>query len=287
MDVDLIKTFLEVARSGSLVAAAERLHVTQTAITARLKNLESQLNCRLFVRNRAGARLTPDGEHFLGYAGQLVQTWDAARRHLPLPEGYGGLLRLGGEISLGSPLMLDCVDRLRTRMPHHALRAEVADGGILQERLEAGALDVALVYRPEYWPGMQVEQLIEEKLIQVASAQHPDPYIYVDWGSDFRQQHDTALPEHAKAALYFNLGPLALQHILQRGGRGYFRTRVAQTYLENGLLRRVADAPEFSYPVFLVYSRAAMTAELEQALDILREVTQDESDWSQRWELRR
>ncbi|MEG6666960.1 LysR family transcriptional regulator, partial [Pseudomonas aeruginosa] len=62
MDIDLARTILEIARSGSFVAAAERQHLTQTADTARIHNLERQLGCQLFVRNRAGARLTADGE---------------------------------------------------------------------------------------------------------------------------------------------------------------------------------------------------------------------------------
>ena len=51
MDIELARTFLQIVRSGSLVAAAEHLHLTQTAISARVQNLESQLNCKLFVRN--------------------------------------------------------------------------------------------------------------------------------------------------------------------------------------------------------------------------------------------
>ena len=88
MDIDLARTFLEIIRGGSFIAAAERMHLTQTAVTARIQNLESQLGCRLFVRNRAGARLTDDGERFVAYANQLVQTWEAARRDLPLPLGF-------------------------------------------------------------------------------------------------------------------------------------------------------------------------------------------------------
>src|SRR6202140_2267431 len=62
MDVELARTFLQVVRSGSLVSAAAQLHVTQTAVTARIKNLEAQLKCRLFERNKAGARLTTRSE---------------------------------------------------------------------------------------------------------------------------------------------------------------------------------------------------------------------------------
>ena len=248
MDLELARTFLEIARTGSFLAAAERLHVTQTAVTARVQNLEAQLQCRLFVRNRAGARLTADGQVFAGYASQLVQTWDAARRDLPLPEGFRNLLTVGGEVSLSNPLILNWVKRLREALPGYAVRAEIADSSRLQQQVEQGVLDAALVYQPEYWPGMQVEQVLEEKLIQVCSVAQPEPYIYIDWGEAFRKQHDAAMPEKAKAALSFSLGPLALQYLVQNGGAGYFRTRVVQSYLDNGILQRVERAPEFTYP---------------------------------------
>jgi LysR family transcriptional regulator, flagellar master operon regulator len=96
MDIELARTFLDIVRTGSFMAAAERLHITQTTVTARIQNLEEQLDCKLFVRNRSGAKLTDDGERFMGYASQLVQTWDAARRHFPLPSGFNELLAFGG-----------------------------------------------------------------------------------------------------------------------------------------------------------------------------------------------
>ncbi|AMO76365.1 LysR family transcriptional regulator [Pseudomonas citronellolis] len=283
MDIDLTRTFLEIARHGSFVAAAERMHVTQTAITARIQKLESHLNCKLFVRNRAGARLTADGEAFIIYANQMLQTWEAAQRDLPLPEGVDNVLHIGGEVSLCNPLMLRWVSRIRQTIDSYAVRAEIGSGEVLLRQLELGVLDAALVYQPHYWPGMQVEQLLEEKLILVR-AKNPEPYVYIDWGEGFRQQHDSALPDKARAPVAFNLGPLALQYILENGGSGYFRTRVVQSYLDKGVLRRVPRAPEFSYPTYLVYSRERDSAQLQQAFTLLRELVREDPDWSQRWD---
>ncbi|MCP1645479.1 DNA-binding transcriptional LysR family regulator [Pseudomonas citronellolis] len=283
MDIDLTRTFLEIARHGSFVAAAERMHVTQTAITARIQKLESHLNCKLFVRNRAGARLTADGEAFIIYANQMLQTWEAAQRDLPLPEGVDNVLHIGGEVSLCNPLMLRWVSRIRETIDSYAVRAEIGSGEALLRQLELGVLDAALVYQPHYWPGMQVEQLLEEKLILVR-AKNPEPYVYIDWGEGFRQQHDSALPDKARAPVAFNLGPLALQYILENGGSGYFRTRVVQSYLDKGVLRRVSRAPEFSYPTYLVYSRERDSAQLQQAFALLRELVREDPDWSQRWD---
>ena len=284
MDIELARTFLEIVRHGSLAAAAEKLHVTQTAITARVQKLETRLGSTLFVRNRAGARLTANGEAFVVYANQLVETWEAARRDLPLPEGYHNVLHIGGEVSLCNPLMLSWAGELRERIPSHALRLEIRDGENLLRQLELGVLDAALVFQPEYWPRLQVEQVLEEKLVLVRLVARPDPYVYIDWGPDFRRQHDAALPDKAKAALSFNLGPLALQFILEHGGSGYFRTRVVQSYLESGVMEKVPKAPEFNYPTYLVYSRDRDSATLQQAFELLREVIKNDDDWSQRWD---
>ncbi|WP_442513656.1 LysR family transcriptional regulator [Pseudomonas promysalinigenes] len=285
MDIDQARTFLEVVRCGSLVAAAERLCVSQTAITARVQRLEQQLGCQLFVRSRNGASLTHDGEAFVSYANQLVQTWEAARRDLPLPEGRQQVLHIGAQVSLGNPMLLDWVGALFREMPSHAIRSEISDEDALLRKVDMGLLDAALVYQPIYGPGLQVEQLMEEKLIRVRRVQRPEPYIYIDWGEGFRRQHDAALPDCARPALSFNLGPLALQFILDHGGSGYFRTRVVQAYLDKGVFERVPQAPEFTYPTYLVYPRKRDSEALQQAIAVLRGlIAADSSDWSQRWD---
>ncbi|GGI90732.1 LysR family transcriptional regulator [Halopseudomonas pertucinogena] len=284
MDISLARTFLEIARCGSFVAAAERLHVTQAAVTSRVQNLESQLNCTLFIRNRSGARLTADGEAFVTHATQMIQAWDNAQRDLPLLKGFSDVLHIGGEASLATPLVLEWVRALRQHLPEHSVRAEIGESSTLMQRVEQGTLDAALVYRPEYLPGLQVEELLEEKLVQVCLPDRPEPYVYVDWGEEFRRQHDAALPSRTRAPVIFDFGPLALQYILESGGSGYFRSRVVRHYLETGMLQRVAMAPEFSFPVYLVYARQRTSEVLEQAIGQLRELAQIEQDWSQRWD---
>lgn len=281
MDINLARTFLEIIRSGSFISAAERLHITQTTVTARIHHLEDLLGCRLFVRNRSGAKLTDNGQRFVTHASQLVQAWEAARRDLPLPEGTINLITIGGEISLWNPLLLNWLSYLRRQLPALAVRAEVGEAGTLHQKLEGGSMDAALVHQPDYWPGMQVEELLEEKLVLVRSVKTPDPYIYVDWGEDFRQQHDTALAEHAKAGLTLNLGPLALYFLLENGGSGYFRSRVVEQYLTAGSIELVPQSPEFSYPIYLVYPRIKYNSLMAEVLNALKEAAHAEFNWSQ------
>ncbi|HEU4709515.1 MAG TPA: LysR family transcriptional regulator [Methylophilaceae bacterium] len=280
MDIDQARTFVEIVRAGSFIAAAETLHITQTAVTARVRNLEDQLGCRLFIRNRQGASLTENGERFLLHATQLIHTWDAAKRELPLPEGTGDIVTVGGEISLWNPLFLEWIRLIREAHPELAVRADVGDMQKLQQEMRNGVMDAALVHQPEYSYDIQVEQLIEEKLVMVQSASNPAPYIYIDWGEAFRRQHDAALPQYARASLALNLGPLALNYILQKGGSGYFRTRVVQQHLEEGRLELVPDTPEFSYPVYLMSRRNNQNPLLQNVLQILRDAAREQTLWS-------
>ena len=61
MDTELARTFLTVVTAGNFIAAAERLHVSQSTVSTRIQTLEEQLGCTLFVRNKAGATLTLGG----------------------------------------------------------------------------------------------------------------------------------------------------------------------------------------------------------------------------------
>jgi DNA-binding transcriptional LysR family regulator len=271
MDIGLAKTFLEVVATGSFVGAADRLHLTQTAVSARIRLLEEQVGRRLFVRNRAGARLTPAGERFQHHATTLVQVWERARQQVALPAGRANLVGVGGEFSLWSPILVDWMLWMRQEHPDVAVRAEVDAPSRLLDKVQDGSLDVAVLYSPPNRPEFVLELLAEEKLVLVTTAEdgavRPEDYIFVDWGEPFTTSHATAFPELANAGVSISLGPLALSYMLAVGGAGYFRSAVVRPYIESQQVRRVERAPEFSYSIYAVYSTrsAAELIELVRA----------------------
>lgn len=279
MDVELARTFLEIMSAGSFLEASDRLNVTQTAVTARMSSLEEKLGCKLFIRNRSGAKLTPDGERFVDYATSLVQVWDRAQVEMKLPLGVDSRLCIGGETSLWTPVVVNWVLWIQSNIANIALHTEVADPENLIDKLGKRSLDAIIVHRPNYYSGFVVEQLMEEKLIHVRSVKNPEPDLFVDWGTEFRDQFDAALPQPRQTTYSFSLGPLALQVMLQQGGNGYFRTRVVKPYIERGILERVSGAPEFTHPVYLVYRQGEMTKSLEQALCGLRLLAGEDARW--------
>lgn len=258
MDIGLARTFLEVVATGSFIGAAERLHLTQTAVSARIRLLEEQMGRRLFVRNRAGARLTPAGERFRHHATTLVQVWERARAQVALPPGRANLVGIGSEFSLWNPIFADWLLWMRRECPDIAVRATVDTANRLLDRVQDGSLDVAVLYKPPQRAECVLELITEEKLVLVTTAEdgelRPHEYVYVDWGEPFAASHEAAFPELANSAVAISLGPLALSYISSVGGAGYFRSTAVRPLLESGQLHRVEDAPEFSYSVYAVYA---------------------------------
>ena len=277
MDINLARTFLEIVTTRNFQRAAERLHVTQTAVSARVRTLEDLLGRKLFVRNKSGASLTSAGEQFLRYAQTLVQVWERARQQVAVPPGRRAVVTVGSELSLWDPLMLDWLVWMRQAAPQLALRAEVGFPESLLDQVAEGTLDIAVVYAPHQRPGLRVELLIEEKLVLVTTsrrgqAQRPTDYVFVDWGPEFAAQHNLAFPEMSNAGVFVGLGPLGREYLLEAGGYGYFRLNVIRRHLKSGRLRVVAGAPEYLYPAYAVYSESADASIVTPALAGLRHV---------------
>jgi DNA-binding transcriptional LysR family regulator len=278
VDIDRARTFLEIVHSGSFLRAAERLHVTQTTVSARIRTLEEELGRQLFVRNRNGAHLTPAGKEFERFAQSFVQIWERARHQLAIPSGRTSVVALGGELSLWNPLLLDWLVWMKKTKPEIAIHAHVGVPDQLLEQLRTGVLDIAVLYAPKLLPGFRVELLEEEQLVLVRSKDtevNSRDYVYVDWGPLFAAQHDSGSAAFGEPGLLVGLGPLGLNYILRAGGMGYFRKGVVAPHLEAGELELVEGAPEFTYPAYAVYPEAGETRpDIQDALRGLKEVVE-------------
>jgi DNA-binding transcriptional LysR family regulator len=274
MDVELARTFIEIVSTGSFIKAADRLHVAQTTVSARVRLLEQQLGRPLFVRNKGGATLTPAGEQFLRFAPSFVQLWQRARQQVAVPKGHRAVLTVGSEVSLWQPLLVEWVRMMRREHPDIALRVHVDVPQDLITHVAAGLVDIAIMYAPQHRPGLEIDLLMEEELVLVTTNlktyRADDPqYVHVEWGSDFSLHHGVSFP-NATPGLVANLGPLALNYVLLEGGSGYFRMQTVQPYLESGKLHLVPGAPHFSFPVYVIHSANADTATVGAALSVLR-----------------
>ena len=282
MNVEIARTFLEIAESGSFVGAGKRLNLTQSAISMRVKALEENLGRPLFVRGKAGVTLTAAGEQFRRFATTLVRVWRQARQEIALPPEYRTILNVGGQFSLWHRLLVRWTRWMRGQAPDIAIHAEVGPADWLMRQLVDGLIDLAVLYAPQSRPGLEVEKVLDETLILVATEPaHTgvggDGYVFVDWGEEFQTSHSIAFPELETPALSFGIGAIALAYVLEYGGAGYFPTRVVRPHLESRKLYRIPNAPEFSRPAYVVFRPQSSSEVLDTVLRGLRLTAAQES----------
>ncbi len=269
MDINVARTFLEVVKTGSFVAAAQNLNITQTAVSARIRVLEQQLDRPVFIRNKAGARLTAEGERFLRFATTLVQVWARAQRAVALPPGRETVVMVGAELSLWNPLLRDWLLWMRRQCPEIAVSAHIDTAERLVSQVQEGSLDLAVLYAAPSRPGLITELLFEEKLVLVrtpgsATEQPGADHVQIDWGEDFAASFHAAFPEAPNAVMSVNYGPLGRDYLLEAGGSGYFRESIIRPFLDSGRLERVTDRPEFSYSAYMMHSTRAGIGVMEK-----------------------
>ena len=276
MDTELAKTFLAIVSTGSFIRAADRLHVAQTTVSARIRILEQRLGRPLFVRNKSGATLTPAGERFLRYAPTFLQLWERARHQVGVPPGHRSVLTIGGEVILWQPLVLDWVLWMRASLSDVAVRVHVDVPQDLINQVAAGLVDAAVMYAPPHRPGLKIDLLMEEKLVLVTT----DPegssggadFVAVDWGPDFAREYSASFPDADKSGIVGEPRS-ARARLHSQGGRVRLLPAAGgRAVVASGQLRLVPDAPQFSYPIYVVYSSDASEPALASAISGLRTI---------------
>lgn len=277
MDADLARTLVAIVETGSFKEAANRLHLTQSAVSARIKTLEDVVGKRLLERSKSGVQLTPSGEHFYRHATTLVRVWRQALLEVALAEEHVDHLVIGAQISLWEGFLLKWIAWLRDNNAELAISARVGGSAELMDQLSDGTLDIGVVYRASQRPGFVVEHVFDEELALVTSAPKTDGipgsrYAFVNWGPEFAGDHAETYPTTQSTGLQLDLGAIAINYLFDTQASGYFPLRVAEPYLADGRLRLVKRARRFVYPVYAVYPEDRDEEAFDPILEGLRTV---------------
>lgn len=171
-----LSAFVETVRCGSLKAAAERINLTQPALSKTLTDLERILGVALMQRNRSGVVLSREGEVFRQFAEQSLAALGHGLASIDaLKTGSAIPLRIGALPSVAADLLPDVVEKFSRLSPNTPVSVE--DGRIttLLDRLRAGALELVIgrMGRPETMAGMSFTQLYSEQVVFAVAAHHP------------------------------------------------------------------------------------------------------------------
>jgi len=173
MQLAQVEGFVETARSGTLSRAAENLHVTQPALTARLQALEIELGTPLFVRGRRGMRLTDAGRAFLPYAERaLLALEEGAGLVGDLVRGGTGELVIGAAPAISTYVLPRLLLRFTQRHPRVRLVVRTGHSEEILEMALRREVDLGLVRELRH-PDIESRALYDDELVLVVDARHP------------------------------------------------------------------------------------------------------------------
>jgi DNA-binding transcriptional LysR family regulator len=164
LDVSLLRTFIQVAESHSMTVAANRLHMTQGAVSQQIKRLEEGFGCMLLERSRQGVGLTDEGQRLLGKARKLVGLNDQIWAEMRAPE-ISGQVRLGVPYDLVGGHIPQVLRAYARSYPNVDISLVSGSSPELAAALAGGRIDLALVEEPT--GATTGERLATERLVWV------------------------------------------------------------------------------------------------------------------------
>ncbi|MGW0252047.1 LysR family transcriptional regulator [Nocardia goodfellowii] len=173
MDLRSVECFLRVAETLHFGRAAEELHLSQPALSQRIRTLEREIGATLFERNRRGVRLTAAGRAFLVPAKAAVTQGDraaeAARR---AARGLHGRLRLGFTVIASYTALPQAIQAFRTTHPEVEVDLVEVNSPALEVALDRGEIDLAVLHPPLERPRLRLRMLPAEPFVLALPAGH-------------------------------------------------------------------------------------------------------------------
>ncbi|MFN8373678.1 MAG: LysR family transcriptional regulator [Anaerolineae bacterium] len=206
LDLYKLQIFSVVVQEGSFSAAAERLYITQSAVSQHIKELEASLGRQLFQRGWRGVKLTPHGEILSRYAGEIFALVAQAENALTdIDRLSSGRVSIGATLGVGIYLAPDWVQHFRARYPQLtvALQTGVTStivNDVLGQRLDIGFIEGELDEHPPARLSSLVLEQIEQKV--VVGFKHP----FWDYDSlrieDLRQKSLIVREENSQSRIW-------------------------------------------------------------------------------------
>lgn len=168
MDIKQLRALLAIAETGSATKAAELLRIVQPAVSRHVRLLEEELGVELFERERHGMVLTDAGRTLVEYGRRALQEIDRAKAEIqPVTGQISGTAVIGLLPSTCELLAAELVATVKAKHPQLVVRINVGYAGNLLQWLEAGDVEVALLYDTKGSAALQVQALLDEQLYLV------------------------------------------------------------------------------------------------------------------------
>lgn len=210
MDLSLLRSLVTVADAGAITEAAGRLGLTQPALTRRIQQLEQEFGVELLSRSRKGAELTDLGRLVEREARLLIDRYDALKQEVASQSNVeGGTVRIGGGATAVSFVLPDAIANYQREHPRVHFHVKEASSSEIASDVADGHLELGLVTQPVRTAGLEIEQILDDRIVLVAAAGNPlaeagtlsvesldgQNFVGFEGGSAIRQIVDASLRE--------------------------------------------------------------------------------------------
>jgi|TARA_B110000503_G_scaffold48661_1_gene79122 DNA-binding transcriptional LysR family regulator len=262
MDIELIKTFLEVKDCRHFGKASENLYLTQAAVSTRVRQLERYFGVTLFHRTRNNIQLTSAGERLVPHAENMLNTLRMAKQDVALASEQVTQISIAGTPNTWDIYIHDAISKIYTDQPHISLIAEILSREQLTRQLLERTLDFAILFDPPKVDELKIESLHMFKLIPVTTfankitmASEVQRYIMIDWGTSFINWHAKEVKGISIPAIRTSTARIALDLMLQCGGSAYLPDMLVKPFIEQGKLYEIQTLPLFEREVFSAFHK--------------------------------
>ena len=174
MDFDQLTTFLEVAKLGNFSRAGEKVFLSQSAVSAQIRQLEQEYGARLLDRSGKRVRLTPAGEVLFEYGARLLALRDESMRAVS-DQGTSprGMLAIGANEATCLYVLPRAFEEYRRLYPDVQITIYRNFSRKILERIQDGMIDVGIVTLPVKLPRVKVEKIFRDRLMLATSPTNP------------------------------------------------------------------------------------------------------------------
>ena len=271
MDISHLKTFLEIYQTRHFRKSAEKLFITQSAASARIKLLEENLGVKLFTREKRKVEPTSAAHRFYKYAEVVVSNWDQAKQMVALPDDIEQSISLACLADIWHLFLNNWISDIQLQSPELAFNLMINQANNISENVINGTLDLGLVFEPMNLPNLEMREVLtfEIKLFSTQEQQNLDDalnegYVMVDWGASFAFEYSQKYSGRTLAPIKTNYGVMALDILKNKGGAAYLPDLKALREDDSITLHEVEDAFVFERKLYAIFRKdTALTSKIE------------------------
>jgi DNA-binding transcriptional LysR family regulator len=256
MNLDHLRTLVNIEEQGSLSAAARVRRISQPAVTKQVQRMEADLGLALLVRGpRRRVKFTPAGERVLAFAYETLDRFEVLQRELAVLKSVEhGTLCLAASTIPGEYVLPGLLAAFRAKVPQIEVQMTISDSADVVEKLLADEADVGMIGSALSQPGLRLQRLVADQVILAVPPDHTfarrecvsveelrdQPLILREEGSGTRRSVEAALEDagarlpHDNVALTLGSTQAILQAVAQGLGLGFVSARAAAQARQEG-----------------------------------------------------